>query len=66
MDDKRFYRELKRNIKKTGNRKRRQFLKRALAEHPDDAHEDAYDFGRDSSALLNGVDDAHRPPQHEP
>jgi hypothetical protein len=55
-DDKRGYRKLKREIKKAGNRKRRQHLKRALSEHPEEAAHAEFDFGRDSSATLNGND----------
>ncbi len=55
-DDKRGYRKLKRTIKKAGNRKRRQHLKRALTENPEEAAHLQFDFGRDSSATLNGND----------
>ncbi|MFO0842799.1 MAG: hypothetical protein U0797_10445 [Gemmataceae bacterium] len=55
-DDKRRQRELKREVKKVGNRKRRRHLDRALARDPVNAHESAFDFGRDSSAGLNGND----------
>jgi hypothetical protein len=54
--DKRRYRQLKRDIKKVGNRKRRQHLKRQLAENPEDAAHAEFDFGRDSSTGLNGLD----------
>lgn len=54
--DKRRYRQLKRDIKKAGNRKRRQHLKRQLAESPEEAADVDFDFGRDSSAGLNGID----------
>ena len=55
-DDKRNQRELKREIKKAGNRKRRRQLGRDLARDPETAHEAEFDFGRDSSAGLNGMD----------
>jgi hypothetical protein len=55
-DDKRRQRDLKREIKRAGNRKRRQHLKRQLADDPDDAPAADFDFGRDSSAGLNGAD----------
>jgi hypothetical protein len=55
-DDKRRHRELKREIKKAGNRKRRQHLKRALLENPEEAPHVQFEFGRDSSATLNGND----------
>ena len=46
-DDKRLLREMKRTIKKAGNRKRRRFLKNVV----NDA--EAFDFGDDSSAFMN-------------
>ena len=55
-DDKRAIRNLKREIKKAGNRKRRQHLKRALNENPEEAAHVEFEFGRDSSATLNGND----------
>jgi hypothetical protein len=59
--DKRRQRELKREIKRAGNRKRRQALKRDLADNPEEAAHSEFDFGRNSSAGLNGLDnDAKR------
>ena len=55
-DDKRRQRQLKRDIKQAGNRKRRQCLKRSLRDDPEGAAEVEFDFGRDSSAGLNGAD----------
>lgn len=46
-DDKRLLRELKRDIKKQGNRQRRRYLKNVQAE-PDD-----FDFGRACSEVMN-------------
>jgi hypothetical protein len=46
-DDKRFLRKLKRQIKKTGNRKRRQYLKNL------DAAPDDFDLGRDRTDVMN-------------
>ena len=64
-DDKREFRELKRQIKQKGNRKRRRFFKRALdREAPDDQPED-FNFGRWSSEQLNGPEGMDRPPGHE-
>jgi hypothetical protein len=54
--DKRRYRQLKRDIKRAGNRKRRQHLKRELHENPGEAAHSEFDFGRNSSASLNGND----------
>jgi hypothetical protein len=51
--EKKFYRNLKRTIKKAGNRKRRRSWK---DDHPEEAHWDEYDFGRESSEWLNGLD----------
>jgi hypothetical protein len=62
-DDKRRLRRLKRDIKRAGNRKRRQHLKRTLADGPEAASGAEFDFGRDSSRFLNGSDrDATRRP----
>jgi hypothetical protein len=55
-DDKRQLRKLKRDIKRAGNRKRRQYLKRNLAENPEDAAHTEFEFGGDSSAGFNGND----------
>jgi hypothetical protein len=55
-DDKRRLRKLKRDIKRAGNRKRRQHLKRTLAADPSGAADAGFDFGRDSSESLNGAD----------
>lgn len=46
-DEKRLLRELKRQVKKQGNRKRRRYLKDVAAE-PDD-----FDFGRNRSEVMN-------------
>jgi hypothetical protein len=55
-DDKRQYRQLKRDIKKAGNRKRRRSLQRDLARNPEAAADSDFAYGRDSSAPLNGND----------
>jgi len=47
---------LKRDIKKAGNRQRRQALKRDLQRNPREAAWSEHDFGRNSSAPLNGID----------
>ena len=52
-DRKRELRELKRQIKQKGNRKRRRFLKRSLQTDPLAEQPEDYAFGRDSSAPLN-------------
>jgi hypothetical protein len=54
--EKRRLRQLKRDVKKAGNRKRRQALKRDLERNPEDAAHAEFDFGRDSSEGLNGID----------
>ena len=54
--DKRRHRELKREIKRAGNKKRRQHLKRQLEVNPEEANVDEFDYGRNSSRELNGVD----------
>jgi hypothetical protein len=55
-DEKRRLRQLKRNLKRAGNKRRRQHLKRELRERPEDAPYMEFDFGRDRSAGLNGLD----------
>lgn len=54
--DKRFYRELKRHVKRQGNRSRRRQLKKSLLDNPAEAHLAEPDFGHDASAHLNGLD----------
>jgi hypothetical protein len=54
--DKRRHRQLKRDIKTAGNRKRRQHLKRDLARNPEGAAYTEVDLGNDTSAPLNGID----------
>jgi hypothetical protein len=46
-DDKRFLRNLKRDVKRDGNRKRRRYLKNVTADP------DAFDFGRARSDVMN-------------
>jgi hypothetical protein len=46
-DDKRFLRKLKRDIKRTGNRKRRRYLKDIAADPCD------FRFGRERSDVMN-------------
>jgi len=53
---KRDLRKLKRDVKRAGNKRRRQYLKRDLRENPEDAPHSEYDFGRNSSETLNGLD----------
>ena len=54
--DKRAYRKLKRDVKRAGNKRRRQHLKRELLDNPEEAPHSDYDFGKSSSAGLNGLD----------
>jgi hypothetical protein len=54
--DKRKYRQLKRNVKQTGNKHRRRELKRELRDNPDEAHFQEENFGGNSSAAMNGND----------
>lgn len=54
--DKRRYRKLKRDIKRAGNKRRRQHLKRKLTDNPEDAPYSEFDFGDTSSATMNGMD----------
>lgn len=55
-DDKRRVRKLKRDLKRAGNKARRQHLKRTLTDAPDEAADAAFEFGRRSSAGFNGLD----------
>lgn len=55
-DEKRQMRQLKRDLKKAGNRKLRQNLKRQLQENPAEAADAEIDHGRYRSAGLNGMD----------
>jgi hypothetical protein len=60
-DDKRQHRQLKRDVKKAGNRKRRLQLKRDLVRNPEEAAHTEVDLGNDTSVPLNGNDrDAKR------
>ncbi len=54
--DKRRYRQLKRDVKRAGTRKMRRHLQRELADNPEEAAHSAFDYGRNSSASLNGND----------
>ncbi len=54
--EKRELRKLKRDLKKAGNKSRRQHLKRDLVENPEEAPYSEFDFGRKSSKGLNGLD----------
>jgi len=54
--DKRKLRQLKKAIKRAGNKSRRQSLKRDLVENPEEAHRSEYDFGQDTSTGLNALD----------
>jgi hypothetical protein len=54
---KRQLRKLKRDVKRAGSKRRRQYLKRELREKPEEAPHSEYDFGRNTSQTLNGLDD---------
>ena len=54
--DKRFYRNRKRELKRAGGKRRRRHLQRDLRDNPEEAHQSEFRFGRDSSAALNGLD----------
>ena len=56
--DKKFYRELKRSIKKEGGKRRRAYYKQNLLDNPEEAHWcEEFDFGSLSSEKFNGMDD---------
>jgi hypothetical protein len=54
--DKRVMRELKRVVKKRGNKHRRQELKKTLTENPEEAAHAEENLGRFRSDTLNGLD----------
>jgi len=54
--DKRHLRKLKRDVKRAGNKRRRQHLKRELAENPQEAPFSESDVGRYRSADMNAMD----------
>jgi hypothetical protein len=54
--DKRQLREVKRALKKRGNKHRRQELKKNLAENPEEATHAEEDLGRHRSDTLNKLD----------
>lgn len=49
-------RQAKRELKQAGSQHRRRQLKRELRENPEDAHRSEENFGRYSTAELNGID----------
>jgi hypothetical protein len=53
---KRELRQLKREIKRAGSQRRRRAWKRDLRENPEEAPFSQEDFGRFSTADLNGID----------
>jgi hypothetical protein len=55
-DDKRLYRKIKRDVKRVGNHRRRQHLKRDLRDNPEEAAFTHFEFGKSSSASMNGND----------
>ncbi len=54
--EKRKLRELKRALKKRGNKHRRQNLKKTLSDNPEEAAHAEADLGRHRSETLNGLD----------
>lgn len=55
--DKKFYREMKREIKKEGGKRRRAYYKQNLLQNPAEAHWcEEYIFGDLNSAQFNGMD----------
>ncbi len=55
-DDKRKLRNLKRAVKRDGNKHRRNAYKRQLRENPEEAHRAQEDFGGSASSTRNGLD----------
>jgi hypothetical protein len=54
--EKRQLRKLKREVKRAGGKRRRQELKRDLADNPEEAHLKEFEFGRDTTTGMNGMD----------
>ncbi|MGF1583630.1 MAG: hypothetical protein ACFCD0_30295 [Gemmataceae bacterium] len=54
--EKRELRNLKRSLKRKGTKRRRQHLKRDLQDNPEEAHLTEFEYDRDSSEWLNGID----------
>ncbi len=54
--EKRELRQLKREIKRAGVKRRRRQLKRDLVEDPEEAHRSLESFGRYRSSEFNGLD----------
>jgi len=54
--DKRELRKLKRIIKRAGSKHRRREFKRQISENPEEAAFMDENFGRNSSAAMNGLD----------
>ncbi len=48
--------EVKREVKRAGNKHRRRVLKQFIVEHPEDAAIDTTDVGDHRSADLNGIE----------
>ncbi len=55
--DKKRLREIKRRIKRAGNKRLRSHFKRDLEENPEETHLGDVDFGSKSSKKFNGMDD---------
>lgn len=58
--EKRELRRLKREIKRAGVQRSRRLLKRSLTSNPEEAQEAEIDYGRLSSASMNGLDNPPR------
>jgi hypothetical protein len=54
--DKKYLRKVKREIKRSGNKRVRSQIKREIEENPDVAHMSEQDFGGFSSEIMNGMD----------
>lgn len=67
QDKKRELRQLKRDIKRAGNKHRRRELKQGLIDDPEGARDQDAGFGRHESSSLNGIDrrnPSKNPPDH--
>lgn len=56
--DKRKYRQIKKAVKRKGNKRRRNYLKRDVLNNPEEAHiVGEFDFGESSSKVYNKIDE---------
>ena len=55
IDQKRAYRQTKRELKNAGKRSMRNHFKRSLRDHPEEAQWDEFSYGFNSTTDMNGM-----------